>query len=71
MTESEFDSLESQIDSFIEHFQQLTIENSSLHKKVTHLSQERASLLEKKKQMAASLKTIILQLQDELSCPTQ
>jgi len=68
MTKSELDNLELQIDSFIESFQQLAIENNSLHKKVTDLSHERASFLDKKKKIAATIRTIISQLQDELSC---
>lgn len=71
MTKSELDNLELQIDSFIESFQQLTIENNSLRKKITNLNHEYAFLSDKKKKIAAGLRTIIAQLQDELSCQSQ
>jgi len=71
MTQSELNSLEQQIDTFVESFQQLTIEKNSLRKKVDHLNHERTILLDKKKKIADSLRKIIVQLQDELSCKIQ
>jgi uncharacterized protein (TIGR02449 family) len=71
MIKSELDQLESHVDSFVKSFQQLTIENNSLRKKMTHLNQERTGFLDKKKKIAEALKATISQLQDEISCQTQ
>ena len=48
MIESELKDLESQIDSFVESFQQLATENNSLRKQIAHLNRDRAALLDKK-----------------------
>jgi uncharacterized protein (TIGR02449 family) len=66
MTESEINTLESQIDTFVKSYQRLSLENSSMRKKMTTLSNEYSSLLDKKKKVAESLKKIIAQLKDEL-----
>jgi uncharacterized protein (TIGR02449 family) len=71
MIESELNSLEQKIDHLIESFQQLNVENSSLRKKLDHLSHERTISLDQKKKVAVSLKKIIMQLQDELLCKTK
>jgi uncharacterized protein (TIGR02449 family) len=71
MIESELNNLEIEVDSFIEAFQKLNTENSSLQKQVAHLNSERSALLDKEKKIATSLRKIITQLQDELSCQIQ
>lgn len=71
MSESELRNLELQIDSVVESFQQLNRENGSLRKKIDSLAHERAMLLDKKQKISRALKTIIAQLQDELSCQIQ
>jgi hypothetical protein len=71
MIELELNNLETHIDNIIDSLQKQKIENDSLHKKVSNLHQERLVFLDKKKKMAATLKKIITQLQDELSCQTQ
>ena len=67
MSESELSKLELQVNDFAKSFRQRTIENNSLRKEVTHLNHERTALLNKKKKIAAAIKKIIAQLQDELS----
>jgi len=67
MSESELNSLELQVNDFAKSFRQLTIENNSLRKEVTHLHHERTALLNKKKKIAESIRKIITELQDKLS----
>lgn len=68
MVETELNNLEKAIEDFIKSFQQLTIENNSLRKEISHLHHDRTVALDEKKRIAASLRKIIIQLQDELSC---
>jgi uncharacterized protein (TIGR02449 family) len=70
MPDQELNTLELQIDHFVELHKKATLENTSLRKKVTSLSYERASLLDKKKKIAALLRNLIVQLKDELLCQT-
>jgi len=67
MMEPELNDLESRIDKLIELLQQVKLENHSLRKKVATLNNENITLLDKKKKTAESIKTLILQLKDELS----
>ena len=71
MTESELHNLETQVDNLIDCFQQLNRENISLQKKIADLKHDHIALLEQKKKTAQEIKSIIIQLQDELSCQTQ
>lgn len=68
MIESELDSLELQIDNLIKSLQQTRLENHSLRKKISSLTHENISLLNKNKKAAESLRQSIMQLQDKLSC---
>lgn len=68
MVESELDDLESQIDKLVAMLKHVRLENSSLHKKNNSLVLENAALLDKEKKAAGSIKTLITQLQDEISC---
>lgn len=71
MIETELNNLESKIDTLIELLQKVKLENKSLRKKITLLSNENVMLLDKKKKTAGSLKILITQLHDELLCQTQ
>lgn len=71
MNESALHNLETQIDQLIDSLQQLNRENISLRKKIVDLKHEHITLLEHKKETAKEIKSIIIQLQDELSCHTQ
>lgn len=71
MVESHLNSLELQVDSFVESFHKLALENNSLRKEIVRLNQDRATLLDRKNKISEHLKKIISQLQDELSCQTQ
>jgi uncharacterized protein (TIGR02449 family) len=71
MTQSELNTLEQQVDNLLKSFQQLTVENNSLRKKIDHLNNANADLLDQKKKAADSLKKIIERLQDGLLCKTQ
>jgi uncharacterized protein (TIGR02449 family) len=71
MINIELESLEQQIDKFVDSFQKLSTENNSLRKQVAQLNLERAASLDKEKRISGSLKKIITQLQDELSCKIQ
>ncbi len=71
MAESQLNALEVKIDKLIELLQRIRLENNSLHKKLNQLSKENIMLLDKKKKAAESIKNLITQLKDELSCQTQ
>ena len=71
MIESELSNLELQVDNFVKSFQKITIENNSLHKEIAHLNHDHADLLDKNKRIMESLRKIITQLQDGLSCQAQ
>jgi len=71
MIETEFSDLESKIDKLIELLQKVKLENNSLRKKIAHLNNENTVLSDKKKKAAESLKSLVMQLQDELSCQIQ
>lgn len=71
MIGSELNELELQVDSLIKLTQQVKLENSCLHKKIADLHHENTNLLDKNNQTIASLKKLIMKLQDELLCQTQ
>lgn len=71
MIETELKYLELQIDKLIELYQQVTLENKSLRKKIATLKDENLTLLNKKEKAIDSIKKLILQLQDQLLCQTQ
>lgn len=68
MPDRELSNLESQIDNFVKIYQQVTLENISLRKKLTSLSQDQALIRNRKKEAVISLRNIITQLKDELTC---
>ncbi len=70
MAESELDSLEAQVDSFIAAFQHLTTENNLLRKKIDDLNHQYTLATGKNNKAATTLKKTIKQLQDKL-CQTQ
>jgi len=71
MSESELNNLELQVDNLIASLKQVRLENRSLYKKITNVSGENSSLLDKKTKAASAIKQLITQLQDELLCQTQ
>ena len=71
MIVKELKKLELQIDNFIESHGLLVLENSSLRKKIHQLTKERSLLLDKNKKAADTVKKIVSQLKDELTCRSQ
>jgi uncharacterized protein (TIGR02449 family) len=68
MPESELLNLESKLESFLQSYQQLRVENNSLRNKLALVAHENAVLLDRKRKAVNILRKIIIQLKDELAC---
>jgi uncharacterized protein (TIGR02449 family) len=68
MPESELLNLETKLESFLQSYQQLRVENNSLRNKLALVAHENAVLLDRKRKAVNILRKIIIQLKDELAC---
>ena len=67
MTEAEMANLELQIEALIHAKRQLLLENDSLRKKLTKLTQERAHLHDIKERTVSLIKRVISQLRADVA----
>lgn len=67
MAEAEMANLELQIEALIHAKQQLMLENDSLRKKLTKLTQERAHLNDIKERTVSLIKRVISQLRADVA----